>query len=55
MNKNISIKEVWNAFLAYLQQPKTRWDIVEYTRAFVIIFGILALITWLAVVLTAAN
>lgn len=54
MNKKSTIKEIYDAFLVYLHQPKTRWDIVEYTKAFIIIFGTLALITWLAVVLTSA-
>lgn len=55
MNKKTSVKEVWDAFLAYLKQPKTRWDIKDYTIGFIIIFGTLALITWLVVVLIAAS
>lgn len=54
MNKK-QIKEISSAFLLYLKQPKTRWDIFDYTTGFIIVFGTLILITWLMVVLINMN
>ncbi len=49
MNKT-PIKDVWQAFKVYLKQPKTLWDIKDYSFGLLTIVGGLLLITYIVVV-----
>ena len=51
MSEKTSLREVYIAFMDYLDKPKTRWDIKDYSFGCFMVFGMLILLTWLAVVL----
>ena len=51
MSEKTSLRDVYVAFIDYLDKPKTRWDIKEYSLGCFTVFGTLILLTWLAVVL----
>ena len=55
MNRSSTFAEILDAFLRYLKEPKTCWDIKDYSLGCLTIIGGLLLITWLAVVLSTAN
>lgn len=53
MNDNkTTFLQVWQAFLIYLKQPKTIWDVKDYSLGCLTIIGTLVVLTWLVVVLT---